>query len=229
MTEFAYSGLGLNAHYDTPRSPWERSTGRIPGGSSSGTAVAVADGMAVVGLGTDTGGSCRIPAAFCGIVGYKPTARRVPLDGVTPLSFSLDSVGPLGRTVDCCAIVDDVLAGGSGMIEPEATPPERLRLGSLRDLMLDDADPEVLEAYEDAIGRLAGAGVQIVEVPFPELHEVRICIARAGWRRPRPTRGTGSCWTPGATNTTSGYASASSPAGRPAPSTTSRSCRVDGG
>jgi aspartyl-tRNA(Asn)/glutamyl-tRNA(Gln) amidotransferase subunit A len=110
MTEFAYSGLGLNAHHDTPRSPWDRATGRIPGGSSSGTAVAVADGMAVAGLGTDTGGSCRIPAAFCGVVGYKPTAARVPREGVTPLSFSLDSVGPLARTVDCCAILDDILA-----------------------------------------------------------------------------------------------------------------------
>ncbi len=172
MTEFAYSGLGLNAHYDTPRSPWDRATGRIPGGSSSGTAVAVADGMAVVGLGTDTGGSCRIPAAFCGIVGYKPTASRVPLDGVTPLSFSLDSVGPLGRTVDCCAIVDDVLAGGSGLVPDAATPVERLRLGVVRDLMLDDADPEVVEAFEAAVAALAAAGVTVVDVAFPELHDI---------------------------------------------------------
>ena len=82
MTEFAFSGLGINPHYGTPRSPWDRAAGRIPGGSSSGTAVSVSDGMAVAGLGTDTGGSCRIPAAFCGIVGYKPTARRVPITGV---------------------------------------------------------------------------------------------------------------------------------------------------
>jgi aspartyl-tRNA(Asn)/glutamyl-tRNA(Gln) amidotransferase subunit A len=172
MTEFAYSGLGLNAHHGTPRSPWDRSTGRIPGGSSSGTAVAVADGMAVVGLGTDTGGSCRIPAAFCGVVGYKPTASRVPLDGVTPLSFSLDSVGPLARSVDCCAIVDDILAGGSGVGEATRAPVDRLRLASLRDLMLDEADPEVLDAYESALDRLGAAGVDIVEVPFPELHEI---------------------------------------------------------
>ncbi len=172
MTEFAYSGLGLNAHYDTPRSPWDRSTGRIPGGSSSGTAVAVADGMAAVGLGTDTGGSCRIPAAFCGVVGYKPTAARVPLDGVTPLSFSLDSVGPLGQTVDCCAVVDDILAGGSGQVPAEAIEPGRLRLGVVRDLMLDEADPEVVEAFEAALADLAASGVTLIDVPFPELREI---------------------------------------------------------
>ena len=111
MTEFAFSGLGINPHYGTPRSPWDRASGRIPGGSSSGTAVSVSDGMAVAGLGTDTGGSCRIPAAFCGIVGYKPTARRVPITGVLPLAPSLDSVGPLAPSVACCAVIDAVLAG----------------------------------------------------------------------------------------------------------------------
>lgn len=180
MTEFAYSGLGLNAHHDTPRSPWDRGTGRIPGGSSSGTAVAVADGMAVAGLGTDTGGSCRIPAAFCGVVGYKPTARRVPLEGVTPLSFSLDSVGPLGRSVDCCAIVDDILAGGSGLVDPRGPAPDRLRLGVVRDLMLDEAEPEVLAATEGALTTLAGAGVELVEVPFPELDEITHLYRQGG-------------------------------------------------
>ena len=111
MTEFAFSGLGINPHYGTPRSPWDRAAGRIPGGSSSGTAVSVSDGMAIAGLGTDTGGSCRIPAAFCGIVGYKPTARRVPITGVLPLAPSFDSVGPLAPSVACCAVIDAVLAG----------------------------------------------------------------------------------------------------------------------
>ena len=110
MTEFAYSGLGINPHFDTPRNPFEREVGRVPGGSSSGAAVSVTDGMAAAGMGTDTGGSCRIPAAFCGITGYKPTASRVPIAGVTPLSFSLDSVGPLARTVDCCRAIDAILA-----------------------------------------------------------------------------------------------------------------------
>lgn len=172
MTEFAYSGLGLNSHFDTPRSPWDRETGRIPGGSSSGTAVAVADGMAVAGLGTDTGGSCRIPAAFCGVVGFKPTARRIPLDGITPLSFSLDSVGPLARSVDCCAIIDDIFAGGSGLIDRSATPAERLQLGVLTDLVLEGMDEIVGAAYAAALDALSNAGVTLVEVDFPELHDI---------------------------------------------------------
>ena len=172
MTEFAYSGLGLNSHFDTPRSPWDRATGRIPGGSSSGSAVAVADGMAVAGLGTDTGGSCRIPAAFCGIVGYKPTARRIPLDGIVPLSFSLDSVGPLGRSVDCCAMVDDVFAGGSGLVAESKTPADRIQLGVLHDLVLDQMDDTVGEAYRQSLASLASAGVKLVDVEFPELHDI---------------------------------------------------------
>ena len=110
MTEFAYSGIGINPHYGTPKSVWNRSVGHVPGGSSSGAAVSIADGMAFGALGTDTGGSCRIPAAFNGIVGYKPTQARIPLDGGVPLSFSLDSYGPLARSVACCATLDAVLA-----------------------------------------------------------------------------------------------------------------------
>src|SRR6202142_1376545 len=110
MTEFAYSGIGINPHYGTPKSAWQRDVGHVPGGSSSGAAVSVADGMAHGALGTDTGGSCRIPAAYNGIVGFKPTQRRVPLAGGVPLSFSLDSFGPLARTVGCCAVLDAVLA-----------------------------------------------------------------------------------------------------------------------
>ena len=110
MTEFAYSGIGINPHYGTPKSAWNRSVGHVPGGSSSGAAVSIADQMAYGALGTDTGGSCRIPAAYNGIVGYKPTQRRVPLDGGVPLSSSLDSFGPLARSVACCAVLDAVLA-----------------------------------------------------------------------------------------------------------------------
>ena len=99
MTEFAYSGIGINPHFGTPKGAWQRNVGHVPGGSSSGAAVSVVDGMAHGALGTDTGGSCRIPAAYNGIVGFKPTQRRVPLDGGVPLSFSLDSFGPLARTV----------------------------------------------------------------------------------------------------------------------------------
>ncbi|MDH4076857.1 MAG: amidase family protein, partial [Acidimicrobiia bacterium] len=146
--------------------------GRIPGGSSSGTAVAVADGMAAVGLGTDTGGSCRIPAAFCQIVGWKPTARRVPLDGIVPLAPSLDSVGPLGRSVDCCAIVDDVFAGGDGRAIPNARPATGIRLAAITDFVLDGLDPEVAAAHEAALAALRAAGVLVEEIPFPELTEL---------------------------------------------------------
>src|ERR1700726_4948908 len=104
MTEFAYSGIGINPHFGTPKSGWRGDVGHVPGGSSSGAAVSVVDGMAHGALGTDTGGSCRIPAAFNGIVGFKPTQRRVPLDGAVPLSSSLDSIGPLARSVGCCGV-----------------------------------------------------------------------------------------------------------------------------
>ncbi|MGO3123487.1 MAG: amidase family protein, partial [Advenella sp.] len=111
MTEFAYSGLGVNPHYGTPRNPWERTVGegRIPGGSSSGAAVSVTDGMAVAAIGSDTGGSVRIPSALCGLTGFKPTARRVPQQGVLPLSTTLDSIGPLAASVACCAILDALM------------------------------------------------------------------------------------------------------------------------
>src|ERR1700755_2759893 len=110
MTEFAYSGIGINPHYGTPKSAWQRKVGHVPGGSSSGAAGSVVDGMAHAPLGTDPGGPCRIPAAFNGIVGLKPTQHRVPLDGGVPLSFSLDSFGPLSNSVSCCAVLDAVLA-----------------------------------------------------------------------------------------------------------------------
>src|ERR1700742_5046429 len=110
MTEFAYSGIGINPHYGTPKSAWQRGVGHVPGGSSSGAAVSIADGMAYGALGTDTGGSCRIPAAYNGIVGYKPTQARGAPGGGVPLSFTLDSFGPLARTVECCAVLDAVLA-----------------------------------------------------------------------------------------------------------------------
>src|SRR5438874_12202294 len=102
MTEFAFSGVGINPHYGTPGNPYDRSL--IPGGSSSGAAVSVGDGQAVVAIGTDTGGSVRIPAAFCGIAGFKPTQYRVSRDGAVPLSTTLDSIGPLANSIACCAI-----------------------------------------------------------------------------------------------------------------------------
>jgi aspartyl-tRNA(Asn)/glutamyl-tRNA(Gln) amidotransferase subunit A len=160
MTEFAFSGLGINPHYGTPRAPYDRATGRIPGGSSSGAAVSVADGMAFAGIGTDTGGSCRIPAAFCGVVGYKPTARRIPLAGAFPLSPSLDSIGPFARSVACCAAIDTTLAG-----EPEHRLADLsvagLRLCIPKNYLLDDMDPPTERAIDLAVQRLDKAGAHI--------------------------------------------------------------------
>ena len=133
MTEFAYSGLGLNPHSDTPANPFERALlRRIPGGSSSGAAVAVADGMADIGLGTDTGGSVRIPAALCGLVGWKPTARRISLAGVWPLAPTFDSVGVIAKRVRVCADADTVLTATAAVAKPLALP--QLRLGRFADM-----------------------------------------------------------------------------------------------
>ncbi|MDQ2084104.1 amidase [Xanthobacteraceae bacterium Astr-EGSB] len=180
MTEFAFSGLGLNPHYDTPLNPYDRKTGRIPGGSSSGAAVSVADGMAYAALGTDTGGSCRIPAALCGIVGFKPTARRVPKEGVLPLSQTLDSIGPLGRTVACCAALDAILAGE----EPDDLaefPLEGLRLAAPQTVVLDGLDNHVERSFAAALSQLAARGVKIVELPVREFSEAVAANHKGGF------------------------------------------------
>lgn len=180
MTEFAYSGLGVNPHYGTPRNPWERSVGRIPGGSSSGAAVSVADGMAVAGIGSDTGGSVRIPSALCGLTGFKPTARRVPMRGVLPLSKNLDSIGPLGRSVACCALLDAVMAGEA----PELPAPAEMR--GLRLLVpttvaLDDMDEAVASAFRRALSTLSAAGAQVREAPLPAFARLAMINAKGGF------------------------------------------------
>jgi aspartyl-tRNA(Asn)/glutamyl-tRNA(Gln) amidotransferase subunit A len=166
MVEFAFGGLGLNPHYGTPRNPWDRARGRVPGGSSSGAAVAVADGMCVMGLGSDTRGSVRIPAALCGLAGFKPTARRVPREGAFPLSTTLDSIGPIGNSIACCAAYDAALAG-----EPIAALPRRaargLRLLLPKSGVLDDLDAQVARAFSAALAELSRAGVRIDERPMP--------------------------------------------------------------
>jgi aspartyl-tRNA(Asn)/glutamyl-tRNA(Gln) amidotransferase subunit A len=180
MTEFAFSGLGINPHYGTPSSPWDRASRRIPGGSSSGTAVAVADGMAAAGLGTDTGGSCRIPAAFCGIVGYKPTARRIPITGVLPLAPSLDSVGPLAPSVACCAAIDAILAGDT----PSAPTPARLdglRLAVPENLVLDGMDDTVAASFDTALAALTAAGARIEKMRFGEFADLPAANAKGGF------------------------------------------------
>ncbi len=168
MTEFAYSGLGLNPHYGTPLNPYDRGTGRIPGGSSSGAAVSVTDAMAAAGIGTDTGGSCRIPAALTGITGYKPTAERIPREGVYPLAESLDSVGSLGHSVSCCAVLDDIMAGGRGET-PQAPPVTSLRLAVLTNYVTETMDGDVAEAYQQALKALGAAGAELVDVSWPEV------------------------------------------------------------
>src|SRR5229473_872286 len=157
-----------------------RAAGFIPIGPSSGAAVSVTDGMAVGALGTDTGGSCRIPAALCGIVGYKPTARRIPTDGVLPLSFTLDSVGPLALTVACCAALDAVMAGE----EPDDLAPCRidgLRLAAPQTVVLDSLEPAVASAYAGALSRLAKAGAKIVDLPFIEFNDIAVLNRQGGF------------------------------------------------
>jgi aspartyl-tRNA(Asn)/glutamyl-tRNA(Gln) amidotransferase subunit A len=171
MTEFAYSGLGLNSHFGTPRNPFEREAGRIPGGSTSGGAVSVADGMVPATIGTDTGGSCRIPAAFCGIVGFKPTSRRVSKKGAFPLSESLDSVGPLASSVSCCAVLDSVLSNGPGEDE-DSYPASNLCLGVVEGYVDEKLDASVASAYAATLTRLSQRGVRLKPVAIPELAEL---------------------------------------------------------
>lgn len=168
MSEFAFSGLGLNPHYGTPRAPHDES--RVAGGSTSGGAVSVAKGMAVATLGTDTGGSIRIPAAFCGLTGFKPTSRRVSLQGGVPLSRTLDSAGPLANSVDCCAILDRILSGETLDTRPAFL--KGLRLYVTRDFVFDGVDAAVAAAFESAVSRLSAHGAQIVPFEFPELHQL---------------------------------------------------------
>ena len=170
MTEFAFSGIGINPHYGTPANPYERDSRRIPGGSSSGAAVSVSDGMAVFALGTDTGGSVRIPAALCGVAGFKPTAARVPREGAFPLSTTLDSVGPLAPTVACCATIFQALAGEAPR-PPAAAPIAGMRLGIPKNHMLEDLDVEVTEAFQAAVQRLSRRGAKIVDIVVPEFDE----------------------------------------------------------
>jgi aspartyl-tRNA(Asn)/glutamyl-tRNA(Gln) amidotransferase subunit A len=181
MTEFAFSGLGVNPHYGTPRSPWDRGSGRLPGGSSSGAAVATADGMGFAGLGSDTGGSCRIPAALCGIVGWKPTARRVPLTGTLPLSFTLDSLGPLARSVACCAVLDSIMAGEAPLSAGLPMPVAGRRLGVLQGYVTGDWDATVAAGFERALSTLSAAGARIEKLDVPELAEIPAAMATANF------------------------------------------------
>jgi aspartyl-tRNA(Asn)/glutamyl-tRNA(Gln) amidotransferase subunit A len=193
MTEFAFSGLGVNPHYGTPASPWRRGDGarerRIAGGSTSGGAASVADGMAAVALGSDTGGSLRIPAALCALSAFKPTASRVPTAGGVPLSTTLDSFGPIGNTVACCAIVDRILAA----LPPIAPPTRSLkgaRIGALTHYVTDGVDASVAHAYDEALKHLSNAGAIIEALHFapierlPEINRHTLAAMEAyAWHR----------------------------------------------
>jgi aspartyl-tRNA(Asn)/glutamyl-tRNA(Gln) amidotransferase subunit A len=168
MTEFAFSGIGANPHFGTPGNPRDRS--RVPGGSSAGAPVAVADGMCEIAIGTDTGGSVRIPAGLCGLVGLKPSRQRVPTDGAFPLSKTLDSIGPIAGSVADCAKADAIMAGEDyAPLEPIG--PAGLRLGVPEGLLLERLDDTVAPAFQTAIARLDGAGLRISHEQLPLLDD----------------------------------------------------------
>jgi aspartyl-tRNA(Asn)/glutamyl-tRNA(Gln) amidotransferase subunit A len=170
MSEFAFSGVGINPHHGTPANPADAAHARVPGGSSSGAAVSVALGLADVGIGTDTGGSIRIPAALCGLVGFKSTQARIPCTGVMELSRTLDTVGSITRSVRACLAVDAVLS-------QQPFPTDAANLGGLRfavpqTLMMDDVDATVAQAFARTLRRISEAGAQVVEIPFIALGDI---------------------------------------------------------
>ena len=179
MTEFAFSGVGINPHHGTPRKPADAALARIPGGSSSGAAVSVALGLAVAGLGSDTGGSIRIPAALCGLVGFKSTQDRVPRSGAFELSRTLDTVCAMTRSVADCLLVDGVLAGQPLKVRPRAAA--GLRLAVPQSVVLGDLDPVVARAFSRTLDRLSAAGAQIVDIALDELAEIPKLNAPGGF------------------------------------------------
>ena len=167
MTEFAYSGVGLNPHHGTAANPADEKIARIPGGSSSGAAVSVAAGHCVAGIGSDTGGSIRIPAALCGLVGFKSTARRVPTRGAIPLSTTLDTICAMTRSVEDCILIDGLIADSP--LNVPRLPLAGLRLAVPQTLMLDDLDAHVAASFANAVSRLSAAGARIIDCRLPEL------------------------------------------------------------
>jgi aspartyl-tRNA(Asn)/glutamyl-tRNA(Gln) amidotransferase subunit A len=179
MSEFAFSGIGINPNYGTPHNPHGKDAPRIPGGSSSGSGVAVAAGLVPVAMGTDTGGSIRIPAGFNGIVGYKATRGRYAMNGVYPLATSLDSLGPLCRTVQDAVWVD---AAMRGLAVPQTArqPAQPLDIVIPTNIVFDGAEPGVVAAFEAAIERLAKAGARITRLAFPTFDELPKLMVKYG-------------------------------------------------
>ena len=179
MTEFAFSGVGINPHHGTPHNPADPDIARIPGGSSSGAAVSVALGLAVVGLGSDTGGSIRIPAALCGIVGFKSTQSRTPRTGAFPLSQTLDTVCAMARSVEDCLVADAALADVP--LAVRRRPLQGLRLAVPSTLMFDGIDRPTARAFQRAVTKLSAAGAQVVDITLAELAEVAKINAPGGF------------------------------------------------
>lgn len=178
MTEFAFSGLGINPHYGTPVNPWQREQQRIPGGSSSGAAVAVAEGMCLGAVGTDTGGSVRIPAALCGLTGFKPTAERINQRGTLPLSTSLDSIGVIADDVRSCWLLDSIIADRP--LDLQLLDLRNARFAVPQTRVLDGLDQHVAQAWQHAITRLKQAGATVIDITLPELNELNDMNARGG-------------------------------------------------
>lgn len=170
MTEFAFTAVGLNPHYTVAGNAVDAS--RVAGGSSTGAGISAADGTSDISIGSDTGGSIRIPASLNGVVGFKPTAKRVPLQGAFPLSPSLDSIGPLARSVADCALADAVMAG-EGVILPEPISLTGLRIAVPRGVVLDAMEPEIAKAFENSLRRCERSGAILVECTLDDLiHEM---------------------------------------------------------
>ncbi len=180
MTEFAYSGVGLNPHYGTPANPYDRAARRIPGGSSSGAAVSVSDGMVLAALASDTGGSIRIPAALCGLTGFKPTQSRVRTTGMFPLSTALDSIGPIARTVHCCYLLDAILSGDAPW-ELRELPLRGQTFAVPTNYFLDDLDRHVAECFDRALALLSKAGVKILPIAIKEIDDMVTANAGGGF------------------------------------------------
>jgi aspartyl-tRNA(Asn)/glutamyl-tRNA(Gln) amidotransferase subunit A len=186
MVEFAFSGMGVNPHFGTPVNPLallaDPSTPRIPGGSSSGAAVSVATGAVFVGLGSDTGGSIRIPAALCGLVGFKPTASSVPLQGAVPLSHSLDSIGALTRSVPDATLVHEILSGQR--IAPSSKALSDCHFAVAKTTLLDGLDAHVAANFERSLTRLSQAGAKITEIALSNIKDLSTIQSRGGFSAP---------------------------------------------
>ena len=179
MVEFAFSGVGINPHFGTPANAASLAEPLIPGGSSSGAAVSVALGSSFIGLGSDTGGSIRIPAALNGIVGFKSTARLVPTLGAIPLSTTLDTAGALTRSVDDAMLAHELLA--ACRVLRSAAPLRAYRLAVVRNLLQDDLDATVARAFERSLSHLRSHQVQVIELDMPELVQLPELNAHGGF------------------------------------------------